>query len=384
MESVVIVRKGRDPYDTTKEALLQSSFPDIRGRKVLIKPNAARVAFPGQGVTTHPGVVEAVIDHLRETGVREIAIGESCIFGVDPEEAFRSTGMKEVSENKEVALIDLDWFPPLELRIPEGNVLRRIKVSSIIGSFDFLISIPVMKTHMHTRVTLSIKNMKGVLWRGEKARLHQIRYDQKATHGEKALDIALSDMAMVLLPHFAIIDGITGMEGMGPAYGKRKEAGLIVIGANPVSVDAVASELMGFPPMEVPHLRLIAEKGLGEIRLSKILIQPEDYQKWKTQFEPSPKKLSLIHPDVVIHDGGACSGCLSTLMLLLNPPFGELLRYRSGDGKVHIGVGKFFREPPRETIFIGNCAKKRNRGGLFVPGCPPVTSSILSLLGNRI
>ena len=64
----------------------------------------ARVALPGQGVTTHPSVVEATIDHLKERGAADIAIGESCIFGVDAQEAFRVTGMKEVSEKKGVRL----------------------------------------------------------------------------------------------------------------------------------------------------------------------------------------------------------------------------------------------------------------------------------------
>ena len=68
MKSLVIVSKGEDPYRTTKGALQQFPLPDLKGRKILVKPNAARVALPGQGVTTHPSVVEATIDHLKERG----------------------------------------------------------------------------------------------------------------------------------------------------------------------------------------------------------------------------------------------------------------------------------------------------------------------------
>ncbi len=68
------------------------------------------MALPGQGVTTHPSVVEATIDHLKELGAADIAIGESCIFGVNAQEAFQVTGMKEISEKKEVKLIDLGLF----------------------------------------------------------------------------------------------------------------------------------------------------------------------------------------------------------------------------------------------------------------------------------
>ena len=78
---------------------------------------------------------------------------------------------------------------------------------------------------MHTQVTLSLKNMKGVLWRREKARFHHLRCDEKIKKGYRELDIAISEMASVLFPQFAIIDGTVGMEGMGPAYGTTKRHG---------------------------------------------------------------------------------------------------------------------------------------------------------------
>lgn len=183
MNSLVVVLKGEDPYRTTQQALRQISLPGLNGRKVLIKPNAGRVALPGQGVTTHPSVVEATVDHLKETGVNDIAIGESCIFGVNAEEAFEMTGMKGVSEKKGVRLIDMDRFDPMEIPVPAGKVIQKVKVPALLKQFDYIISIPVMKTHMHTQVTLSIKNMKGLLWRREKARFHQLHCDKKITGG---------------------------------------------------------------------------------------------------------------------------------------------------------------------------------------------------------
>ena len=269
MDSAVVVSKGKDPYQTTIKALQASPLPEMRGKRILIKPNAARLARPGQGITTHPLVVKAIIDHLKEIGVKEMAIGESCIFGVDAQTAFRWTGMKEIAEEKRIELIDLDQENPTEIQIPKGTILRKIKVATILKEFGVVISVPVMKTHMHTRVTLSIKNMKGLLWRREKARFHQLRCDETITQGDKELDIAISDMASVLFPRLAVIDGTVGMEGMGPAYGKMKKMGVIVVGGNALSADAIASRLMGFDPESIPHLRLSARKGLGEIRASK-------------------------------------------------------------------------------------------------------------------
>jgi len=381
-KNFVVISKGKNPYKTTRLALQKFPLPNLKGKRVLIKPNAARLAYPGDGVTTHPLVVAATIDHLKEKGVGDIVMGESCIFGLNAQEAFRVTGMKEVSEKARVELIDLDRVAPVEVTVPEGKVIKKIKVPNILKKFDFIISVPVMKTHMHTQVTLSIKNMKGLLWRREKVRLHQLKYHNRITKGYKELDIAISEMASILFPDLAIIDGTVGMEGMGPAYGRLRKTGIIVVGNNALSADAVASRLMGFDPEGIPHLKLSAEKGLGEIQLEKISIQPNDYLKWKTPFKPPPSKLSIPFPDVMLYDEGCCSACLSTLLVFLRNYHSELSAYRLEDEKVHVGVGRNLNACPKGTILIGNCTSKMKRKGIFVQGCPPVASNILKTLRN--
>lgn len=382
MGSLVIVLKGKDPYQTTRTALQRFPLPNLKGKKVLLKPNAARTASPGEGVTTHPLVVLATIDHLKELGADHIVIGESCIFGVNAQEAFRVTGMKEISEKGGVELIDLDQVEPVEIPIPGGKVIKKIKVPVILKKFDFIISIPVMKTHMHTLVTLSLKNMKGVLWRREKARLHHLRCNEKITRGDKELDIAISEMASVLFPDLSIIDGTVGMEGMGPGYGKPKKMAVIVIGNNALSADAVATQLMGIAPETVPHLRLSAERGLGSIQTQHISIEPQDYLKWRVLFNPPPSKLSISFPGIVVHDKGSCSACLSTLMLFLQDYHSQLTDYRLQDGKIHIGIGKYLNDCPEGTILLGNCTSKMKGKGVFVQGCPPVSSETFNTLGG--
>jgi uncharacterized protein (DUF362 family) len=383
LRSRVLVFKGNDTYITTKTALKNFSFSTLRGKRILLKPNAARIAYPGQAITTNPKVLEATIDYLREEGAKEILIGESCIFGIDSEKAFKVTGMEEISRKKGISLIDLDKTTPIELKIPKGKIINKIKVSSILKEIDFIISLPVMKTHMHTQVTLSIKNMKGLLWRREKVRLHQIGFDKISSQDFKSLDMAISDMAQVLYPDFSIIDGTTAMEGMGPAYGKRKDLGLIIVGDNALSTDAVASELMGFNPLDIAHLRLIAERGLGEIKTSNISILPEDYKKWQTHFEPPPSKLSFRFNDIIVHESGSCSACLATLFILLNNYQEKLQSYRLQDGKIHIGVGRCLKDLPNGTILIGNCTSKMEKSGILIQGCPPVSSQIVRSLKRK-
>jgi len=375
VDSRVIVSKGEDPYLTTQEALTRFSPSGVEGKRVLIKPNVARLASPGEGITTHPLVVAAIIDYLREKGALEILLGESCIFGVDAQEAFQKSGMKVIAEKKGVSLLDLDRFDPMDLNIREGRLLQRIRVSSILKSVDWIVSVPVMKTHMHTQVTLSIKNMKGFLWKREKARLHHLIGDPKITEGDKELDVAISEMGTVLFPHLAVIDGTVGMEGMGPAYGQPKKMGLVVVSNSALACDRVASELMGFPPDQVPHLRRLSRRAIG-----KVLVDPVDYLKWRNPFEPPPSKLSIRYPDVVVYDEGSCSACLSTLLVFLQNYYDQLDDYRLGDKRIHIGIGKNLSDCPEGTVLIGNCTSDLKKKGSFVRGCPPIASQIMRVL----
>ncbi len=378
----VKIFRGNSPYRITKIALENFTLPDLKGRRILLKPNGGRLAYPGQGVTTHPDVVAAIIDHLGDKGAMEIAVGESCIYGVSSKEAFHMTGLEGISKKRGIELIDLDQTKPMEIEIPNGGILKKIKVSSILKRFDFIVSIPVMKTHMHTQVSLSIKNMKGLLWRKEKVRFHQLRSERKIIGSYNTLDLAISEMAMVLFPDLAIIDGTIGMEGMGPAYGKAKRMGLVLVGDNALSADVVAARLMGFDPESIPHLRLTAEKGMGEIDLREILIEPEDYMKLEKPFDPPPSKLSLNFQGIVIHEDGACSGCLSTLLVFLKNYYPKLSDQILDKGSLNIGVGKNLTICPKGTLLVGNCTSNLKKNGVFVKGCPPVGSQIWDALSK--
>jgi len=378
LKKIVVVTKGKDPYETTMEALSRISLPPLKDKRILLKPNAARLMEPQQGGVTHPAVVAAVIDHLRDRGGRDIYIGESPILGVKVKEVFDLTGMTRIAGERGIPLIDLDKEEPLNLPVPKGLVVQTLKVAAEISRTDYIVSIPVMKTHMHTTVTLSIKNMKGVLWRREKVRLHQLHAPRQVVGNDKELDVAISDLASVLLPDLAVIDGNIGMEGLGPGIGNPRNAGLVVVSQDPVAADAVASRLMGFSPQDIPHLRLISERGMGEIDLSKLRIDPDNYLALQERFEPPPEKISFEYPDVEVHDEESCSACLSTVFLFLKRYYKELEPYFNENKKLNLAIGKGVINCPEGTVYVGNCSciLENAKGSLKVAGCPPVASQI--------
>ncbi len=376
----VRVASGKGPYENTRKALAGLDLSPAAGRRVLLKPNAGRVAEPGTGITTHPQVVAAVIDVFREASA-EVAVGESPITGVKTHEAFARCGIQEIAEARNCPLLDMDARPSILVDIPFGEAIQRLKVCPEVLEYDIVVSIPVMKMHMHTGVTLAVKNMKGCLWRRSKVDLHMLP-KLSGREDEKSLNIAIADMATVLLPHLSIIDGTIGMEGLGPSAGAPRALDVVLAGVDPFATDAVACELMGISAQDIPHLCLGAARGGGVIDMKQIRVTPDDWRSMAVPFALPPKNLSLEFPNVNVLDNQSCSACQSSLLLFLKK-YGEELFSAGRDGdKTPIAIGKGHEALPPGTLCIGNCTAKFREGRPFVPGCPPVVSQILEVYGE--
>ena len=134
-----------------------------------------------------------------------------------------------------------------------------------------------MKTHKQTLLSNCIKNIGvGVACREEKKRLHRLGIDE-----------AFLDVYTQVVPHFHVVDAIVGLEGDGPNFppGIPRPLGLVLAGKNGLSVDAVSAKLIGFDPMEIKHLRLANQKGLGVIDIDKIEIVGTPLEEVAVEFE---------------------------------------------------------------------------------------------------
>jgi len=235
-----------------------------------------------------------------------------------------------------------------------------------------------MKTHMHTGVTLSVKNMKGCLWRRSKTDLHMLNPIEG--HSDRPLDIAIADMSVVLRPHLAIVDGIVGLEGLGPSAGSRKNFGVVVVSADPYAADSVSCHLMGRDASTIPHLRLGAERNLGEIRLERLRVSPENWKSLVQPFAEPPRELSLDFPGVRVLDENSCSACQSTLLMFLKRYGDNLFDYFGDKRPVEIAIGKGHKVLQPGTLCLGSCTIQHRNVGPFVAGCPPVASAIQTVL----
>jgi len=282
MSRVAIVR-GTEPIEVTVAAL-KLVEPDVNaavseGTQILIKPNYINAEHPSTGVTTDSRVIEGIVKYLTARGKGNIIIGEGSGYA-DTHYAFEVAGVDQVAQRWNVKLADLNDDEFIEVNPPNPLALKTIKVAKTALD-STIVSAPKLKLHRIATVTLSLKNMMGVL--ASKGSMHR---------GSLSKNIA--DLASVVSPRIAVVDGIVAGEGHETSKNPVPMA-LVIAGTDPVAVDAVGAAVMGIPPAKVKHLKLAEAKGLGTCDLEEITVLGEPIDKVKRKFKRSFSSRLLTH-----------------------------------------------------------------------------------------
>jgi len=257
------------------ETLCEFDLP-LRGKKVLLKPNL--VGPDPLGVTnTHPAVIAASRESLLRLGAEQVLIGEGPALDRDTEAILESIGLRHYAGPLAGVFVDLnvDDVEKVLLKTTASRLKELYLPKTVLGA-DFVISMPKLKTHHWAGVTLSLKNMFGIVpgscYGWPKNVLHWA-----------GIDSAILDINAAVRPDFAIVDGIVGMEGNGPIQGEPKNSGVLILGDDPVAVDATCCRVMGLLPEKV---RYLTQAGilLGHIQPDKIQQLGESIASVRTPF----------------------------------------------------------------------------------------------------
>lgn len=239
-------------------------FPlDVQGRRVLLKPNL--VEFDPAGViNTHPALLTAAVEAFRRMGAREVIVGEGPGHRRDNEYLLAASGLADALADTRARYIDLntDVVKRVALRSRYTGLGHLYLPRSVLEA-DLVVSMPKLKTHHWAGVTLSMKNLFGLvpgsIYGWPKNVLHWAGIE------ESILDIN----AALSRSRFNIVDGIIGMEGNGPIQGTARTSGVVVFGVDPVAVDATCSRLMAIEPSRVGYL-VAADAFLGNAAIGRI------------------------------------------------------------------------------------------------------------------
>lgn len=234
------------------------SKTEIKGKRVLLKPNLVEPHTGAGQINTHPLFLRACVEAFLTMGAASVAIGEGPGHRRDTYHCLETTGVGDILQEDRIAFADLN-FGAFHSVTNQANKspLGDIYLPEAILDVDMVVSVAKMKTHHWTGVTLSMKNMFGVMPGSVYG------WPKNVLHHAGVVDSIL-DINATVKPAFAIVDGIIGMEGDGPIMGTPVDSGLMVMGRNPAAVDATCARLMGIDPMKIRYLTA-ASGWLGTI-----------------------------------------------------------------------------------------------------------------------
>jgi uncharacterized protein (DUF362 family) len=238
----------------------------VLGKTVLLKPNL--VEDLPELVNTNSVLVGAAARCFLRLGASRVVIGEGPGHQRDTELVVHAAGLEPHLKERQIEFVDLnrDELRRVKLRANYSG-LHELWLPRAVLASDFIVSMPKVKTHHWAGVTLSLKNMFGIV-PGMKYGWPKNLLHWSGIH-ESILDIC----ATVPI-HFVIADGITAMEGNGPLQGSARHLGKIVLADDPVAADATCARLMGFDPLQVRHLSE-GDRFLGNLHEDRITMLAE-------------------------------------------------------------------------------------------------------------
>jgi len=390
MHDVAVVKYEKPLESLTKAVDLVRGIENVSpSSKVFLKPNLCvwheKVNFPKFGVLTTARLIEDIVILLKEHGADDITIAEGVIeIEKSPEStlvrAARGMGLDILAKRYGTKIVDALSGGFSKAKV--GDVTLSIN-KDILGA-DFIINMPVLKTHAQAMVSLGIKNLKGVLSIPSRKKCHTL-------DGSFNLDYRLAKLPDILSPSLTIIDGIYSLE-RGPLYtGKAHRSNVIVVSKDVVSADIVGATILGINPSTVPYIvQAAGSKGrptdlsdinvIGNVDI-KTALAPHEWEFKQNDSGDLPQFFERAGIKGVTYpqaDKTMCTYCADFIYYVIwgillaknrDKPFDdiEVLHGRVLDPSVG----------HKHTLLVGQCQTKRNSDNplinhcVTIKGCPP-------------
>lgn len=243
------------------------------GERVLIKPNLLAAYPPEASVTTHPSVVEAVVRHILYCGGQPF-IGDSPAFG-DLYDVAEKTGVMAICMKYGIPLIP--FSNPVQVSTKDPW-LKKIYIDKAVLEADRIINVPKLKTHVQVGFTGAVKNLFGCMPGKRKALWHFKAGDEDFRFGRLLLEIY-----RVVGPILHVVDGITIMEGNGPAQGIPKSLGLIGVSQDGLFLDRTLCDIIGLQVFSSEIFLTLSRYYNQSIDIREIKILGKPIQAFKGQ-----------------------------------------------------------------------------------------------------
>ena len=260
----LIAIKGGKPdvmFDKAIESLGGMKTFVHKGNTVVVKPNIGWDVIPERAANTNPLLVNRIIKHCLDAGAKDVYVFDhtcdswnSCYSNSGIERSVKDAGGKIVPGNSEKYYQHVD--------ISKGKRLKESKVHELILECDVFINVPVLKSHNSTDLTISMKNLMGIVW------------DRGYWH-RNDLNQCIADFPSFKKPDLNIVDAYSVMMKNGPRGVSRSDVVTMksqIISTDIVAADAAAAKLFGSDPQNIEYIKYAYDMKIGEMDLSKLNI----------------------------------------------------------------------------------------------------------------
>jgi len=232
-----------------------------KNQTVVVKPNIGWDVSPEKAANTNPKLIKRIVKSCFEAGAKEVYVFDNtcdnwtrCYSNSGIEKAVKDAGGKIVPGNSE------KYYH--EVSIKGGKKLLNAKVHELILESDVFINVPVLKHHSSGKITISMKNLMGIVW------------DRGYWH-RNDLHQCIADFTLFKKPDLNIVDAYNVMMQNGPRGVSINDLVLMksqIISTDIVAADAAAAKLFGIEPEKVNYLKYAEMLKTGTLDLKKLSI----------------------------------------------------------------------------------------------------------------
>jgi uncharacterized protein (DUF362 family) len=257
--AVAVKRSPAEALNTALSKLSDPILPPKNSKNVIIKPSIYDPTLPGN---TDVQMVRAVVRMFKTLGPVKIIESDNPLrTTVD---AFSQSGYNSLIQDN-VELINLTDANMVPISFP-GHHFKDRRMPELLGSDGFLINVATLKADPDIcTLGAGIKNLFGLLPETDKSVYHS------------SIDDVLMDLLTKYTPNLTIID-LTQLVIGDRKDGHVKPIGGVVVGTDPVAVDAYCASLLGYDPLKIAHLEVAHKLGFGEILPDLIRVKGTEHQ----------------------------------------------------------------------------------------------------------
>jgi len=245
--AILSANKYSDTLDDVVYEGLRLFNLEVRGKSVLLKPNIVEY-IPGRPVNTDSQLIGAAAESFLRLGAGSVTVAEGPGHHRDTELLLYETRLDDQLLHRKVSFVDLNRDELAKTKLQANySGLGHLWLPRTVLESDFIVSMPKVKTHHWTGVTLSMKNMFGIV--------PGTRYGwPKNILHWAGIHESILDICATVRPQFVIADGVVAMEGDGPLNGRPKNLNCVLMADDVVAADSALIRLMGMDPTRVQHV----------------------------------------------------------------------------------------------------------------------------------